>query len=75
MVRHLRRGKASNGLVLANGGVCTYQYVICLSSRPRRDGSAYPENPLPPVITDWYAPPVDSEAEGDAVVEVSLRAI
>jgi len=69
MVRYLRRGKARNGLILANGGVCTYQQVVCLSSQPRKVGSAYPENPLPPVVTDWYVPPVDNEAEGDAVVE------
>jgi hypothetical protein len=71
MVRHLRRGEARNGLVLANGGVCTYEHVICLSSQPRKDGSAYPQkNPLPPVVTDWYVPPVDNQAEGEAIVEV-----
>lgn len=72
MVRHLRRGKARNGLILANGGVCTYQYVMCFSAKPRKDGTAYPEtNPIPPVVSDWYVPPVDDQAEGDAVVEVS----
>lgn len=74
MVRHLRRGKDTNGLILANGGVCTYQHVICLSSKPRKDASAYPaKNPLPPVVTDWYAPPIDAEAEGEAIVEVRTR--
>lgn len=71
MVRHLRRGEARNGLVLANGGVCTYEHVICLSSQPRKDGSVYPQkNPLPPVVIDWYVPPVDNQAEGEAVIEV-----
>jgi hypothetical protein len=72
-VRNLRRGKYRNGLILANGGVCTYQHVICLSSQPRKDGSLYPaKNPLPPVVTDWYVPPVDAQAEGVAIVEVRL---
>jgi hypothetical protein len=71
MVRHLRRGEAQNGLILANGGVCTYQHVVCLSTEARRDGSPYPaRNPLPPVVTNWYVPPVDREAKGEAVVEV-----
>jgi hypothetical protein len=73
MTRQLRAGKGKNGLVLANGGVMTYQHVICLSSSPRRDGSPYPEkSPLPDVVTDVPVPAVDVEAEGQAVIEVSL---
>jgi hypothetical protein len=72
MARHLRNGSGRHGLILANGGVASYQHVICLSSQPRRDGSPYPvENPLPDLITDVPVPPVDEEAEGEAVVEVS----
>lgn len=72
MVRKLRTGKGKNGLVLANGGVITYQYVVCLSSTPRNDSSPYPEeNPLPDTITDWYVPPIDEAAEGEATIEVS----
>jgi hypothetical protein len=76
MTRQLRRGKrSSNGLVLANGGVVTYQHVICLSSQPRRDGSPYPDtNPLPEAVTDVPVPPVDEQAEGEATIEVSLAA-
>jgi hypothetical protein len=70
MVRQLRKGKARNGLVLANGGEVTYQHVICLSSKPRRDGSPYQDhNPLPEVITDVPVPEVDAQAEGEATVE------
>jgi hypothetical protein len=70
MVRQLRRGTGRTGLVLANGGVVTYQAVVCLSSSPRRDGLPYPNaNPLPPVITDVQIPAVDEQAEGDAIVE------
>ena len=74
MVRHLRNGKGKTGLVLANGGVVTYQAVVCLSSSPRRDGLPYPSaNPLPPMVKDVQTPMVDEKAEGDAIVEVSLE--
>ncbi|KAK5950717.1 hypothetical protein OHC33_008099 [Knufia fluminis] len=70
MVRELRKGKMQRGLVLANGGVATYQYAICLSSEPRKDRSPYPgKNPLPAMITDVPVPEVDATAEGEAVVE------
>jgi hypothetical protein len=72
MVRELRKGNGRHGLVLANGGVATYQYVVCLSTQGRNDGSPYPDkNPLPDIITDVPVPPVDSQAEGEATVEVS----
>ncbi len=73
MVRELRKGNSHYGLVLANGGMMTYQHVVCLSSLPRNDGSPYPaKNPLPDVITDVPVPTVDGEAEGEATIEVSL---
>ncbi|KAB8288106.1 hypothetical protein EYC80_010239 [Monilinia laxa] len=44
-------GGAFNGLVLANGGVLTYQHVVCLSTQPRRDGKRYQDgNPCPDVV-------------------------
>ncbi|EPE34931.1 Thiolase-like protein [Glarea lozoyensis ATCC 20868] len=68
MVRELRKGKIRNGLVLANGGVATYQHVICLSNRPR--SSPYPtENPLPGLLEDGSVPEIDEIAEGEAVIE------
>lgn len=73
MVRKLRTGPATNGLILANGGVLTYQHVVCLSSKPRRSSSSYPDrNPLPEVITDVPVPPIAAQAEGEATIEVSL---
>ncbi|KAK5175147.1 uncharacterized protein LTR77_000284 [Saxophila tyrrhenica] len=70
MVRQLREGKGKNGLVLANGGVVTYQAAICLSSSPRRDGLPYPSaNPLPAAVKDVQTPQVDEKAEGDAIIE------
>ena len=71
MTRKLRAGNGSHGLVLANGGVLTYQHVICLSSRPRADGQHYPAcNPLPSRLEDNTVPTVDETAEGEAIIEV-----
>ncbi|PMD62376.1 acetyl-CoA acetyltransferase [Hyaloscypha bicolor E] len=68
MVRELRKGKVRNGLVLANGGMVTYQYVVCLSNQPRN--SPYPDiNPLPNVLDDQRVPTVDEKAEREAVIE------
>jgi len=73
MVRQLRKGKGRHGLILANGGVFTYQHVVCLSTMRRRDGSPYPDiDPLPEVVTDVPIPAVDSRAEGEATIEVSF---
>ena len=72
MVRYLRSRPAQYGLVLANGGVVSYQHVVCLSTLPRKDGSAYPkENPLPPYITDIPVPSISTQPEGEAIIEVS----
>lgn len=79
MVRQLRKGNGQHGLVLANGGVLTYQHAVCLSCRPRR--SAYPDfNPFPVLTTDVSVPivgphveaQVETQVEGAAVVEVSM---
>jgi hypothetical protein len=70
MVRELRKGKARNGLVLANGGMLTYQYVVCLSNQPQN--SPYPDlDPLPDLLDDQRVPAVDEKVEGEAVIEVS----
>jgi hypothetical protein len=72
MVRELRKGRGKNGLVLANGGVVTYEYVVCLSSKPRN--SPFPDrNPLPEYVTDEPIPPVDGKAEGEAMIEVRFE--
>lgn len=74
MVRQLRKGNGQYGLVLANGGVITYQHAVCLSSLPRR--SAYPDlNPFPTLTADVSVPIVDAQAEGEAVIEVSMSLI
>lgn len=74
MVRQLRRGDGTNGLILANGGVLTYQHVVCLSSRPRQDGRPYPPiDPLPPVVTDIPVPSIALQAQGECTVEVGQK--
>jgi hypothetical protein len=72
MVRELRQGKGKNGLILANGGIVTYEYVVCLSSKPRN--SPFPDrNALPEYVVDEPIPPVDEKAEGEAIIEVRFQ--
>ncbi|KAH0377331.1 hypothetical protein KCU92_g9286, partial [Aureobasidium melanogenum] len=72
MTRKLRAGNGTRGLVLANGGVLTYQHVICLSSRPRADGQHYPAcNPLPSRLEVNTVPTIDETAEGEAIIELA----
>ncbi len=69
MVRELRKSENKTGLLLANGGMVTYQYVVCLSSQPNQ--SLYPDhNPLPDLLEDEEVPVVDEYADGVAVIEV-----
>ncbi|KAK6414530.1 hypothetical protein LTR81_011719 [Elasticomyces elasticus] len=64
MTRLLRKGNGKTGLVLANGGVATYQHVVCLSKSPRRDGLPYPDhNPLPAITTNVQIPELDARIE------------
>jgi hypothetical protein len=73
MTRQLRDGKGRNGLILANGGVLSYQHVICLSTTGRAEGSPYPaEDPLPEWVTDLPVPAVVAKVEGneEATIEV-----
>lgn len=73
MVRELRKGNSQRGLVLANGGMVTYQYVVCISSKPR--DSPYPDrNPLPEML-NVAAPKVAEKANGRAIIEVSYLVV
>ena len=72
-VRRLRAGNGQTGLILANGGVLTYQHALCLSARPRRNRSAYPsKNPLPSHLTNIPVPAITAHAEGESKIEVRL---
>lgn len=73
MTRKVRSDKVRNGLVLANGGVLSYQHAICLSSRPRKDGSPYPDSrSFSDNVVGGSAPVVEVFAEGKATIEVSM---
>jgi hypothetical protein len=71
MARQLRAGSARNGLILANGGFLSYQHAICISNRPRRDGSQYPDSSIFNTTIPDPIPPMDLEAEGKSQIEVS----
>jgi hypothetical protein len=61
-------------LVLANGGVLSYQHVICLSQKPSKDGRFYPEkSPLPKIVTGVPVPRIVDNAEGEAIIEVRIE--
>ncbi|RFU25534.1 hypothetical protein B7463_g10817, partial [Scytalidium lignicola] len=69
-IRQLRAGNGIYGLVLANGGVLSYQHVVCLSRQPRKDGQAYPTtNPLPAILKEVAVPDIETKPKGEAVVE------
>lgn len=69
MTRQLRNNTTSrNGLILANGGILSYQHVVILSKNARQ--SAYPPLPLLPEHCDQLPnSQFDPTAEGDAIVE------
>ncbi|EMD63029.1 hypothetical protein GGP41_005055 [Bipolaris sorokiniana] len=69
ITRQLRDGKGQRALVLCNGGVVSYQYVVILGKNPREDGQYPTESPLPDTITDVPAPEIALDAQGEAVVE------
>ena len=70
MVRYLRNGDAKHGLILANGGVLTYQHVICLSTVPRGMEAPYPgRNPLPETLSFLPDFEIENLAEGEPVIE------
>ncbi|ORY08858.1 acetyl-CoA acetyltransferase, partial [Clohesyomyces aquaticus] len=70
MTRLLREGKGARALVLANGGVLSYQYVVVLGRRPREGGDYPQKNPLPDVLREGDVEcAVGDEVSGDAVVE------
>ena len=70
MTRHLRERRGKNGLILANGGVATYQHVICLSSEPPTEVHQYPQsNPLPETLPSLDDSAFEREPNGRASVE------
>lgn len=74
MTRKIRKRTHQTGLILANGGLLTYQHVLCLSSMPRKDGLQYPlsDTHQPTLAKGLTQPPFDGTAEGEATIEVWL---
>lgn len=71
MTRQLRGSSSRNGLILANGGVLSYQHAICLSSQAPKEGRPYPDKKSSSLVDSDLVPTVDLEAEGEAMIEVS----
>ncbi|KAJ5135352.1 uncharacterized protein N7515_004630 [Penicillium bovifimosum] len=69
MTRRLRQGSSRNGLILANGGILSYQHAICMSSSPPKEGTPYPDSEVLGRGELGPIPPVDFEAEGPAKIE------
>jgi hypothetical protein len=71
MTRALRDGRGKTGLVLCNGGVLSYQFVVVLSKEGRKEGEGgYPlESGLPEVL-DSDAPEIVETPVGEASIEV-----
>lgn len=73
VTRQIRKGTYHNGLVLANGGLLTYQHALCLSSMPRKDHSDYPQGDAQPALAKSLTkPPFDEFADGEASIEVRI---
>lgn len=71
MTRQLRAGKGKKGLVLCNGGVLSYQYVVVLGTEPR--SSPYPvANALLELVNDIEVPELAERPEGQCDVEVRV---
>ncbi|VTO91863.1 unnamed protein product [Fusarium graminearum] len=69
MVRVIRKGKYQNGLVLANGGVLSWQHAICLSAKPKRNGSAYEAQAVLDNGQTSQGPTFTAQAQGEAIIE------
>ncbi|KAF5683545.1 hypothetical protein FDENT_7157 [Fusarium denticulatum] len=69
MTRVIRSRKHQNGLVLANGGILSWQYALCLSARLRRDTSTYVKREVLHNGDVSQGPAFTATAQGEAVIE------
>lgn len=74
MVQKLRSAQGKrNGLILANGGVASYENTVCLSNIPRLDGLPYPQdNVVLETPAELSCPPFDEQGEGPVTIEVGI---
>ncbi|KAF9776362.1 hypothetical protein IL306_005481 [Fusarium sp. DS 682] len=70
MTRVIRSRKHQNGLVLANGGVLSWQHALCLSAQPRRDSSSYQKKEILDNGNVSQGPAFTAKAQGEAIIEV-----
>lgn len=70
MARAIRQDKYQNGLVLANGGVMSWQHAICLSAQPKRDDSPYKSATFLDNGQKSQGPEFIEKARGEATIEV-----
>lgn len=70
MARVIRHGRYQTGLILANGGVLSWQHAICLSAQPKRDGSPYKSATFLDNGQESQGPEFTVKAEGEAIIEV-----
>ena len=68
MSRQIRSGEVNTGLILANGGVLSYQHALCLSSSSRGE-TPYPDSRTSSMIVAGVSPPVEAFANGYATIE------
>ncbi|KAJ5375868.1 hypothetical protein N7517_007874 [Penicillium concentricum] len=69
MTRRLRGGSSRNGLILANGGVLSYQHAVCLSSLAPRKGAPYSNSNDLERVARGPIPLIDFEAKGPGRIE------
>ncbi|KAF4341928.1 hypothetical protein FBEOM_4094 [Fusarium beomiforme] len=69
MARVIRSRKHQNGLVLANGGVLSWQHALCLSVQPRRDSSLYQKKDILDNGNVSQGPAFTAKAQGEAFIE------
>jgi hypothetical protein len=70
MTRLIRSGKHRNGLVLANGGVLSWQHAICLSAQPRKNLAPYLKREVLDNGQISQGPEIIAQARGEAIIEV-----
>ncbi|KAJ5223913.1 hypothetical protein N7468_008455 [Penicillium chermesinum] len=69
VTRQLRKGKGRNALILANGGVLSYQHAISLSRAAPKKGGPYPDSSTLRSRAAEIYPTIAEEANGPAVLE------
>ncbi|RKK80449.1 hypothetical protein BFJ69_g4255 [Fusarium oxysporum] len=69
MTRVIRSRKHQTGLVLANGGVLSWQHALCLSAQSRRNNSTYVKREVLDNGDISQGPAFTPTAQGEAVIE------